>query len=167
MISSAMMSEFILRKGTEADGSAVLEMYRSAIGAQGSVWDENYPTELEIAGDLAAGTLYVFEKAGTLAGAVSVVPENELDELDCWRETESCCEIARVVISPEFRGKGLSSVMVGMLADRLKAEGIRSIHLLVARDNLIARRTYASLGFEFYGDCFMFGHYHTAAEKLF
>lgn len=160
------MSEFILRKATEADGAAVLEMYRSAIGSEGCVWDENYPTDREISADLAAGTLYVLDLGGELAGAVSILPENELDELDFWQETDSFCEIARVVISAKFRGKGLSSVMVGKLADLLKAQGVRSIHLLVAQDNFIARRTYKSLGFQFCGNCFMFGHDYTAAEKL-
>ncbi|MBQ8961774.1 MAG: GNAT family N-acetyltransferase [Ruminococcus sp.] len=157
---------FELRKAKTSEAEAILRLYRCAAKAEGCTWDEGYPNAQTVAEDLAAESLYVLDMEGKPAGCVSVVPENELDGLDCWQVTESCCEIARVAIDRQLQGRGLSKELLRLLFAELSRQGLRSVHILVAEQNLIARRTYASLGFEFYGNYFMFGHDFIAAEKL-
>jgi len=60
----------------------------------------------EIDLDIAAQSLYVLEDNLKLVGAISVVPENELDDRPEWRCRDRVREIARVVVSPDCRGNG-------------------------------------------------------------
>ncbi len=156
-----------LRKAVTADSKTVLQLYRSAVGTEGCVWDENYPVENDISGDLAAGTLYVYTDSENIVGAVSVIPENELDELPEWTVCDgSHCEIARVVISNEYRGRGLGFDMLSRLLDLLREQGIKSVHILVAKANRPALAMYERFGFDILGEHFMFGHDYLSAELL-
>ena len=79
----------IFRKADASDAKTVLALYRAVIGTPFCVWDESYPGETEIQGDLAAGTLYVLARDSEVIGAISIVPENETDNLDCWKVREN------------------------------------------------------------------------------
>ena len=92
----------IFRKAKKNEAEAVLDLYKSVISIPFCTWDESYPGEEEIKEDLSAGTLYVLEEKQELIGAVSIVPENELNDLDCWTVKENAREFARVVIRPEY-----------------------------------------------------------------
>lgn len=156
-----------LRNARAEDRSAVLALYRSAIGTEGCVWDDEYPSELCLDLDIAAGTLFVYVHDGTVIGAVSVVRENELDELAGWSETDGeIREIARVVISRERRGKGLAAAMLGELFAKLREKGTGAVRILAARENPAAIATYRRLGFTFTGECTMFGHEYYSAELI-
>ena len=155
-----------LRKANENDFLSVLSLYKSAIGTEGCVWDENYPSESEINADIAAGTLYVYTDGEEIVGAVSVLPENELDGLPEWKVTSGHCEIARVVISRGRRGEGLAGGMLTELTELLRGQGVKAVHLLAAKNNPPALALYRRLGFAFYGEVFMFGHDYLMAELL-
>ena len=89
----------ILRKANSGELSEIVGLYRSAIGTEGCVWNENYPTEEDALIDLACGGLYVLLDGGEIVGAVSVLGENELEELDCWTVRDgNHREIVRVVV---------------------------------------------------------------------
>lgn len=156
----------ILRKAHSGELSEIVGLYRSAIGTEGCVWDENYPTEEDALIDLACGGLYVLSDGGEIVGAVSVLGENELEELNCWTVRDgNHCEIVRVVVSQKRRGEGLSKVMLKLLFEKLKQDGITSIRLIAAKGNAAALKTYEALGFTYYDECFMFGHCYLPAEK--
>ena len=92
----------IFRKATQADRAAIYALYRSLVGTPRCTWDENYPGWLQINEDLAAGGLYVMAQGDSILGAISIVAENELDALPCWK-CRMAKEIARVAVTP---GKG-------------------------------------------------------------
>ena len=48
----------IFRKADASDAKTVLALYRAVIGTPFCVWDESYPGETEIQGDLAAGARF-------------------------------------------------------------------------------------------------------------
>ena len=52
------------------------------------------------------------------------------------------------------------------MLEELKKEGVRSVHLLAAKMNPPALKTYLSLGFEILGECFRYGHEYYVCEKL-
>ena len=112
------------------------------------------------------GCLYVYEHDGKTIGAVSVVPENELDGMECWTQNEAAREFARVTVSKEYSGRGFAGIMVRELLSVLSSQGCKSVHILVAKCNKAALRTYEKLGFEFVGECFMYGNDYYMAEKL-
>lgn len=156
-----------LRKATAADVRTVQGFYRSVIGRPGCTWNESYPVAEDIQADLQASCLYVYEQAGNVIGAVSVVPERELDDLTCWQVQDGTHrEIARVVISCQQQGKGYARFMLAELFAQLTEQGCHAIHLLVAVDNPAATHTYQALGFQFLEQCTRYGHQYHVCEKL-
>ena len=156
----------VFRKANKTDVENVLLLYRSAVGGEYCTWNENYPTDFEIDGDLAAGCLFVLEEDGKIIGAGSIVPENELNGMPVWEESDAG-EIARITVCPECRGRGLSHVIVEGLMQSLLEKGRKAVHLSVAVKNVPARRTYAGLGFETKGKTEMYGNTYFLSEKIF
>ncbi len=102
--------KYIFRKAKKEDASSVYALYKSVVGEEFCVWNDAYPDTLEIEADLASNNLYVLTDGEKIIGAISIVPQNELDGFECF--TSDGPEIARVVIAKEYRGKGLSYKMV-------------------------------------------------------
>ena len=156
----------VFRQAGQTDAGAVATLYRAVIGSSFCVWDEEYPGEEEIKGDLAAGCLYVLEDAGEVVGAISIVPENETDGFDCWQVRQDAREFARVVIRPDRQGQGLSRYLVDGIVLELRARGAKAIHISVAEPNLPARRLYAKMGFEIRGEAEIFGGSYFLCERI-
>ena len=55
--------------------------------------------------------------------------------------------LARLIVSPALRGRGLGEALVHALLERARAEGCRPISLNVNRSNSAAVRLYSKLGF--------------------
>ncbi len=149
------------------DAHRVLELYHTVIGQAFCVWNEQYPGMSEITHDIETGNLFVLEEDDAIIGAISIVPENEMDDLPCWMRKDKACEIARVVINPDHQGKSLSRLLVQEIIRILEAEReCGSIHLSVASVNVPAYRTYAKLGFLTVGEVDMYGNHYVLCEKV-
>ena len=153
------------RMARSGDAAQVLSLYHKAKTGAFCVWDDAYPTMTEIRQDLDAKTLYVLTQEDRVIGAISVVPENELDELDCWTKKDGK-EIARVVIDTDFQGQGLAFEMVENIQSVLEKTGQSAIHLAVAEANIPAYRTYQRAGFSKVGEADLFGHHYTLMEMI-
>lgn len=55
--------------------------------------------------------------------------------------------LARVIVRPDARGRGLGNVLVGELVGRARRSGARLATLNVYEANLVARRAYEAAGF--------------------
>ncbi len=157
--------EFV--NATKAQRQEILALYDSVRGVGFCVWDESYPTMTEIEQDLNSDNLFVLVEGGRIAGALSVMPENEMDELGVWRVYDGThSEIARIVVSEDFRGRGLAGLMVERITEILRGRGKRAIHISAAKKNLPALATYKKRGFEIMGEKFMYGADYYLLEKL-
>ncbi len=58
------------------------------------------------------------------------------------------CEIKRMYVRPDFRGKGLGRVLLQRLIDEAKAMGFPTMRLDSARFMQAAHRVYRSVGFQ-------------------
>jgi len=155
----------IFRIAKESEGAKILELYRSAVGGEFCAWDEEYPGPEEVRGDLAAGNLYLLEdEEGEIAGAVSIVPENELDRFEGWKD-RNAAEFARVVIAPALQGKGLAKELVSGVIREIRSRGFTSVHISVAEKNIPARKTYLRAGFVDRGEEDMYGSHFILCEK--
>ena len=67
--------------------------------------DFSFP-QIKINEDYESGGLYVMAREEGIVGAISIVPENELDALPFWR-FQNAREIARVAVAPGQQGKGI------------------------------------------------------------
>ena len=155
----------IFRKAKKNEAKAVLALYKSVLSMPFCTWNESYPGKEEIKEDLSAGTLFVLEEKQELIGAVSIVPENELNDFDCWTIKENAREFARVVIRPDHQRKGLSVLLIEGIIKELRRRNVAAIHIVVAKENLPAQRLYQKMGFTFCGEAELFGHYFFLCEK--
>lgn len=146
------------------DAQKVLSLYQRAKSGAFCVWDDSYPTMTEIERDLETENLYVLTDGSNVIGAISVVPENELDGFDCWSCKEGK-EIARVVVDKRWQGQGLSFEMVQQVESILRSNGCKAIHLSVVKSNIPAYKTYIKAGFAVVGEAQMYGNDYYLMEK--
>lgn len=156
----------ILRNATKADLPQILKLYRSVIGKRGCTWDEFYPNETTLQEDFNAKQLYVLFKDKRMIGAASIVPENELDDLDCWQIRENAKEIARIVIAPEYQSKGYGKHLVNKLCLKIERMGCKAVHILAAKENHPALNLYRETGFQNKGSCHRYDLDFYAYEKI-
>ena len=156
-----------LLKASAADIMSVVAIYDSVRNGEFCVWNEYYPTIEHATADLNAGCLYVLKHDGEVIGCASVEPVAEDDDLPFWKVNDGTHrEVSRVAITPSYQGKGLSRNMMEMLMAELKKQGVLSIHLLAAKKNRPAFRTYQGIGFDVVGECYRYSADYFVCEKL-
>lgn len=135
-------------KREEAD--TVLKLYRSLLGTPYCVWTEEYPSEKEVEFDLSRDALFCMrDDTGNIAGVISIDDDPNVECLTCWSETMvPSAEVSRVGVCQEFQN-----------------QGYKAVHLLVAKDNVKALRSYDKLNFENVGECELWGHMYWCYEK--
>ena len=156
----------VFRKAEKREAEDILALYRAVVGTPFCTWNEWYPGETEIAEDLASGSLYVLEEDREKIGAISIVPQNEMDDFDCWKIRENAREFARVVIRPDHQQKGLSFCLVENIIRELQKQDAAAIHIAVAKENIPAQKLYKKTGFCFCGEADMYGHSFFLCERI-
>lgn len=156
----------VLRRAKASDIDDIAAIYRSCIGIAGTTWNEYYPLRRDAERDLAVNGLYVAEVGGTTVGCVSVI-RSELEALAGWRmRGDSVLELSRLAVRPDRRGHGYAADIISAVTRSLKNDGCPAVHLLAARSNRAAVRTYEKLGFELCGECRMYDIDFYMYEKL-
>jgi len=157
-----------IRLATSADCATVAALYNAARLEPLCVWNEYYPTMENVQEDLASAGLYVLtDETDAVIGALSVVPENEMDDQPAWRVRTSAREIARVVVASDHHGHGYAAAMVRHVCHVLHAEGVSAVHLSVVQHHTPARRTYEKCGFQIVGQAEMYGNSYDLMELVF
>ena len=152
------------RPAKETDIDAVNDLYGIVKGRPFCVWDSEYPGLQEIKQDIAADDLFVMVCSGRIIGAISIEPENETDDLECWSSKRKAGEFARVVIHPDFQGRHLARVLVENLLKVMKRRGYENVHISVALDNIPAQKLYRGLGFKTVDRRELWGHMYYLCE---
>lgn len=155
----------VLKAAKKEEFPQILKLYRSVIGIPGCTWTVFYPNEATLHEDFKTGNLFVLHKGKKMIGAASIVPENELDDLSCWQFQDHAREIARIVIAPEFQGKGYGKHLVKKLCLKLESMDCKAVHILVAKENHHALNLYRNTGFKNKGECERYDHAYYAYEK--
>ncbi len=155
----------IFRNATVAEKGDVLALYESVKGQPFCAWDDTYPTIREIEHDMETDNLFVLCEDGRVIGALSVMPENEMDGLLSWRVGGRPQEIARIAVSLDCRGRGLAGYMVERICGILRERGCTAVRISAATKNTPALKTYARLGFETVGQEEMYGGSYYLLEK--
>ena len=152
-------------KREEAD--TVLKLYRSLLGTPYCVWTEEYPSEKEVEFDLSRDALFCMrDDAGNIVGVISIDDDPNVECLTCWSETMvPSAEVSRVGVCQEFQNQGIAGKLLKGVMEELKKRGYKAVHLLVAKDNVKALRSYDKLNFENVGECELWGHMYWCYEK--
>ena len=121
----------------EAD--TVLKLYRSLLGTPYCVW---------------------------IIGVISIDDDPNVECLTCWSKTMvPSAEVSRVGVYQEFQNQGIARKLLVGVMEELKNRGYQAVHLLVAKDNVKALRSYDKLNFESVGECELWGHMYWCYEK--
>ncbi len=159
--------KLFFRKAVSTDADDIYALYQSVKGSEFCVWNAEYPGWIEVREDLRTGSLYVLTEADRIIGAISVVPENEMDAFSCWKCLDGTQrEIARVAVDRKCRGRGLSGEMIGKTEVILRQNGCHAIHLAVVKGHAPAYRTYLKAGFITVGEADMYGNRYYLMEKM-
>ncbi len=154
-----------LERATSADADAVLALYQSQIGHGTSDWDETYPTMAFIRDDLANGSLYVLRDTEGLLAAISLLADDDLNELPCWASARGLIP-ARLCVRTAMQGRGIAGFIMGETERIAREGGFPSIRLLCARTNPAARRVYEKTGYALRGETRLYDTDFLCFEKI-
>ena len=157
--------KMLFRRAEKGEAGSIRALYQAVIGTPFCTWDGSYPGDAQIAGDLSAGTLYLPEEGRKAIGAISIVPENELDHCGCRSVKENAREFARGVIKPDRQRKGLSVYPVEGVIRELQRQGAAAVHIAAAKENIPAQKLYRKTGFTFCGEADLYGHSFFLCER--
>lgn len=161
--------ELTFRNITSGEASKVLCLYRSLLGTEGCVWNEEYPCEETVRYDLERDALFCLEnEAGEPVGVISIDDDPEVEKLECWSEAGAPgAELSRLGVSLEYQNRGIAGMLLHNGMKELERRGYKSVHFLVAKDNARAINAYKKFSFDVVGETFLFGHEYWCYEKIF
>ena len=161
------------RRARREEAEEILQLYRSLIGTEYCVWTENYPTEREVEFDLSRNALFCLyeimpepDERERLIGTISIDDDPEVEALSCWSEDLTpVAELSRLGVAAEYQNRGIARILLQEAMAELKSQGYKAAHILVAKDNVKALRSYEKLHFTTAGECELFGHSYWCYEK--
>ena len=153
----------------EADFEKLMQLYRAAIGEEGCTWNEDYPNEEGIRGDLGREALFCARNDdGEIIAAFAIDEDAEVDSLDCWSpEIIPSGEIARLVVRRDYQNQGIAGRLLEFAMGELHRRGYQGIHFLVSSQNERALRAYGKFDFNKVGEAALYGHDWYCFEKKF
>ena len=161
-----MDTEYTITAAAEADRAEILALYKVQLGREYCPWDEEYPSNATIDGDLARQALFVLKEDGRILAAISLEEDEDVDALPCWDKTLAPSgELARLAVLPQAQSRGLARVMLRFGMEELRRRGFRGVHFLVNKYNVKAIRSYAVFGFRTVGECHMYEEDFLCYEK--
>lgn len=154
---SVKMPATYLKKSTEEDLPAILEIIHSAIAylhEQGiDQWQHGYPADEDLAKDIKDGINYVLVTDGQIAGTATIhqgIDPNylKIDDGEWVNGSEAhYAAIHRVAISNQFRGQHLSEKLVSSLITVSRVLGYKDIRIDTHPDNKAMQHVITSNGF--------------------
>ena len=155
---------------TGQDTEEIYQLYRSQLGTECCVWDENYPGTKEIAFDLGRDALFVMkeeqEGVSKIIAAISLDQDENVERLPFWNpELQPGGEVSRLAVSIDHQNQGIAREMIRYAMGEMAKRGKKSIHYMVSKNNEKAVRSYAHLDFTLAGTCEMYGQPYLCYEQ--
>lgn len=156
----------IFERAMEQDADEILDLYKSLVGTEYCTWTESYPGREEIDFDLSRGALFCLREKGQIIGVISIDQDASVEALSCWsEELQPAAELSRLGVHPDYQNRGIAGELILKLMEVCREDGKKSVHFLVAKSNLKARRAYSRLQCSVVGECSLFGEEWWCYEK--
>lgn len=158
----------LIRKTDVDDLDIVRHLYRDLAGTEFCAWTDAYPGERELLSDVSRDSLFCIrdEVSGEIAGVVSIDDDPEVEAIPCWsKELQPSAEISRLGVAEKYQNRGSARKLLSGAMEELKRRGCKSAHMLVAKDNVKALRSYQKLAFTKVGEYVLQGHDYWCYEK--
>ena len=144
----------------------ILNLYIEARQEEYCIWNDQYPSMFEIRNDFETNNLFVMELDNKIVGAISIVPENEMDDFDEWIIKDNVIEVARVVVEKNYHGKSIAFSMMNGIINLCKERKNKVIHLACYVNNPPAINVYKKLNFNFICRKNMYEHEYYLCELI-
>ncbi|MBE5966261.1 MAG: GNAT family N-acetyltransferase [Lachnospiraceae bacterium] len=163
------------RKATTADADGILKIIRQAqayLKSRGiDQWQNNYPNLETIQKDIREQIGYVLVKDSLLLGtaAVSFDGESTYDRIyeGEWKSIWPYGVVHRIAVHEEYKGQGLSSVMLERVEEICLEKGVHSIKVDTHEENLSMQKLLEKNGFAYCGVIYLEDHSKRIAfEKI-
>lgn len=146
----------------------IRKLYRTLVGTEFCAWTKDYPGEKELQSDLSRNALFCIrdEASGEIMGVVSIDDDPEVEAIPCWSENlQPSAEISRLGVAEKYQNMGIGRELLAGVMEEIRKRGFRSVHMLVAKDNVKALHSYRKLEFEKVGEYVLQGHDYWCYEK--
>ena len=148
-----------LRKSSKSDIESIMKMIHQAknyFKKKGiDQWQNNYPNEDTILADINNKIGYVLVKDNSIVGtaAISFDKERTYDFIyeGNWISNDKYAVIHRLAIDNEYKGLGLSSLILKSVEEMCKNKNIMSIKIDTHEENLSMQKFFKKNGFKYCG----------------
>lgn len=156
----------VLRAAQITDREDILKLYRLAADSPMTGWDESYPGDAFIDGDIASDSLFVLMHNNAPVAAITMNGGEGLEQPELWSPARYCVP-ARLCVRPDLQGRGLGRYMITQMLAWAKEQDFEAVRLLSMPDNAITCRLYESMGFRNVGTIHLYELDFYGFEKLF
>lgn len=147
------------RKTVESDLNSVMRIVRQAqkyFKENGiDQWQNNYPNLETIKNDIKNGYGYVLAEHGQIIGTVAVSFDGEKTYENIydgqWLSNNEYAVIHRMAVLNDYKGKGISSVIMRKVEEMCLDKGIHSIKIDTHSDNVSMQRLILNNSFKYCG----------------
>ena len=119
-------------------------------------WQGEYPTQDIFAADIANGECYAVTYGERLAGffCLTEAPESGYDKITDgkWHGEGKYCTLHRMAIEAQFRGTGLSDMLVDFADETAKAKGAECVRTDTHRKNKAMQKLFKRKGYAYRGN---------------
>ncbi|WP_160673473.1 GNAT family N-acetyltransferase [Clostridium sp. C8-1-8] len=149
----------IFRRTVEADIGSIMTIINQAqiyFKENGiDQWQDGYPNPEVIRNDITNGYSYVLIKGSNIVGtaAISFDGESTYDNIyeGQWLSSNSFAVIHRIAVDNEYKGLGLSSVIIENVEKLSVDRGVHSIKVDTHEHNLSMQKLLKKSGFQYCG----------------
>jgi ribosomal protein S18 acetylase RimI-like enzyme len=141
------------RRAAESEADEVIDMYAAAVRQMNSKgiyqWDHNYPTKDILLSDIEKQCLFVIEENDQILGAIVLDEEHdkEWEEVNWTWKHEPSLNVHRLVVHPEFQGKGVAKKIIAASEAFAMENGYKQMRLDTYSKNTGAVKLYETLGY--------------------
>ena len=134
-------------------------------------WQGEYPTQDIFAADIANGECYAVTYGERLAGffCLTEAPESGYDRITDgkWHGEGKYCTLHRMAIEAQFRGTGLSDMLVDFADETAKARGAECVRTDTHRKNKAMQKLLKRKGYVYRGNVLVDEGEHDPARQAF
>ena len=147
----------LVRRATDEDIAAIMALVGRSVPlmrAAGNLqWDDGYPNAEVFAEDVRLQQLWVAELEGQVAGVAAITTEQSPEYADVgWDLKEPAVVVHRLVVDPEFRGRGVAEQLMRQAEVVATGWGIRVLRVDTNTRNLATQGLLPKLGYTLAGE---------------
>lgn len=139
--------EYTIENAKIIDKEEIQNLYKSLIGQKGCTWNEEYPTKKDIERDILNKELICLKNNNEIIAVATLTKEVDIEKE--INRNDDLCLLTRVGVKKKYQGKGCSKILLQYIVKIAKNKGFNYIHLLVNKENIIAKKLYEKFNFKF------------------